>query len=92
MAESFTASRLFRIPGLVALALVCVGCSSPSNPAQPMPPAQSKALELTTDRQHLVIRSSDFVWDSRQGVTLDLTRAAWPADLECPRFRNCGSY
>ncbi len=47
---------------------------------------------LSGDRQHLVIRSSDFVWDSRRGMTLELDRAAWPVDLECPRFRNCGSY
>ncbi len=50
------------------------------------------ASVLSTDRQSLVIRSSDFAWGQRRGVTIELTRTPWPADLECPRFRNCGAY
>jgi hypothetical protein len=45
---------------------------------------------LSADRQRLVIRSSDFAWDQRRGVTIELARAPWPADLDCPYFRNCG--
>lgn len=44
---------------------------------------------LSGDRQHLVITSSDFAWGQRRGVTIELSRAPWPADLYCPEFRNC---
>ena len=47
---------------------------------------------LSADRQRLVIRSSDFAWGQRRGVTIELTRAPWPTDVDCPEFRNCGTY
>jgi hypothetical protein len=47
---------------------------------------------LSGDRQRLVIKSSDFAWGQRRGVTLELARAPWPADLDCPSLRNCGPY
>lgn len=47
---------------------------------------------LSADRQRLVIRSSDFAWDQRRGVTIELARAPWPANLDCPELRNCSAY
>ena len=47
---------------------------------------------LSADRQRLVIKSTDFAWGQRRGVTIELARAPWPADVECPGLRTCGPF
>ncbi len=51
-----------------------------------------QTASLSADRQRLRITSSDFVWNGRRAVTVELVRAPWPSDVNCPAFRTCGSY
>lgn len=48
-----------------------------------------QTAQLSADQRRLVISSTDFSWDQRRGVTFDLSRAPWPADINCPPLRTC---